>query len=72
MARWQYSTDAGSTARADVGTVSSSSALLLRSTDYVRFVPDALNADSASVSFYIWDQSSGSTGSKVDVSTAWH
>ena len=44
------------------------SALLLRSTDYVRFVPDAHNADAASIGFYIWDQTSGSTGTKVDVS----
>ena len=65
---WQYSTDAGSTWTA-VGTVSGSSALLLRSTDYLRFVPDAHNSDAASVSFYIWDQTSGSTGTKVDVST---
>jgi hypothetical protein len=65
---WQYSTDGGSTWTA-VGTVSGSSALLLRSTDYLRFVPDAHNADSASINFYIWDQTSGSTGAKVDVST---
>jgi hypothetical protein len=65
---WQYSTDGGST-WTGVGSVSGSSALLLRSTDYVRFVPDAHNADSASISFYVWDQTSGTTGSKVDVST---
>ena len=65
---WQYSTDAGSTWTA-VGTVSGSSALLLRSIDYVRFVPDAHNADAASISFYVWDRTSGSTGTKVDVST---
>ena len=65
---WQYSTDGGSTWNG-VGAVSGSSALLLRSTDYVRFVPDAHNADAASISFYIWDQTSGSTGTKVDVST---
>ena len=65
---WQYSTDGGSTWNG-VGAVSGSSALLLRSTDYLRFVPDAHNADAASVSFYVWDQTSGSTGTKVDVST---
>src|SRR5206468_9168344 len=36
---WQYSTDAGTT-WTGVGSVSSSSALLLRSSDKLRFVPD--------------------------------
>src|SRR5262249_40367648 len=62
------STDSGNTWTA-VGSVSGSSALLLRSTDKLRFVPDALNADSASVTFRAWDQSSSTYGTKVDVST---
>src|SRR5205085_12451489 len=41
---WQYSTDNGST-WTSVGSVSNSSALLLRSSDKLRFVPDGLNAD---------------------------
>ena len=45
------------------------SALLLRATDRLRFVPDAQNADTASVTFRAWDQGSGSAGTKVDVST---
>src|SRR4029079_19189803 len=65
---WQYSTDNGSTWTA-VGSVSGSSALLLRSTDKLRLVPDGQNATSGSVTFRAWDQSSGSTGAKVDVST---
>ncbi|MFT3858605.1 MAG: Ig-like domain-containing protein [Aquabacterium sp.] len=66
---WQYSTDGGST-WTSVGTVSGASALLLRSTDKMRFVPDGSNADAgASLSFYVWDQTSGSTGTKVDAST---
>src|SRR5262249_45027508 len=65
---WQYSTDSGSTWTA-VGSVSGTSALLLRSTDRLRFVPDGLNADAGSVTFRAWDQSSGTYGTKVDVST---
>lgn len=65
---WQYSLNGGSS-WSNVGTVSGSSALLLKSTDLVRFVPDGLNADAASIGFYIWDQTSGASGSKVDVGT---
>jgi len=53
----------------DVGSVSQSSALLLTSTDALRFVPDGLNSDSASVGFRAWDQSTGSAASKVDVTS---
>ena len=64
---WQYSTDGGGTWSA-IGAVTDTSALLLRSGDFVRFVPDAMNATSASFSFRAWDQTSGSAGSKVDSS----
>ena len=64
---WQYSINGGTSWNA-VGAVSDVSALLLRSTDKLRFVPDAQNADMASVTFRAWDQTSGSSGSKVDVS----
>ena len=64
---WQYSTDDGST-WADVGTVSDNSALLLRAVDRLRFVPDALNADSATVTYRAWDQTSGTQGTKTNVS----
>src|SRR5262249_47400234 len=64
---WQYSTDNGSS-WTNVGSVSESSARLLRSTDKLRLVPDGLNADAGSVTFRAWDQTSGSAGSKVDVS----
>lgn len=64
---WQYSVNGGAT-WLDVGAVSNNSALLLRSTDRLRFVPDALNADAASVTFRAWDQTSGSAGDKVNAS----
>ncbi|MET0333980.1 MAG: hypothetical protein ABW190_06890, partial [Rhizobacter sp.] len=69
---WQYSIDNGAT-WANVGAVSNSSALLLRTTDRVRFVPDGLNSDTASITYRAWDRSNenGSTlraGQKTDVS----
>jgi hypothetical protein len=65
--KWQYSLDNGTTWR-DVGTVRDSAALLLRSTDRLRFVPDGKNDTAASLTFVAWDQSSGSAGSRVDAS----
>ncbi len=65
---WEYSTNAGSS-WTPIGTVSDSSALLLRSTDLVRFVPNAQNETTATFGFRGWDQTSGSAGSKVDAST---
>ena len=65
---WEYSTDGGGT-WLSVGPVTPTSALLLRASDRVRFVPDARNADSASFDFRAWDQSSGSAGTYADVAT---
>ncbi|NTV02983.1 MAG: DUF4347 domain-containing protein, partial [Chlorobiaceae bacterium] len=66
---WQYSTDNGSN-WGNVGTVSDTSALLLRATDKVRFVPDAINSDSASLTYKAWDQTSGTQGNKADTSSS--
>ncbi|WNM63854.1 DUF4347 domain-containing protein [Candidatus Nitrospira neomarina] len=63
---WEYDIGSGWTA---VGAVSDATALLLRSTDSLRFVPDGLNADSATVTYRAWDQTSGTEGTKVDAST---
>src|SRR6185436_12914093 len=65
---WQYSTDAGTT-WTGVGSVSGTSALLLRSTDKLRFVPDGANSTTASVTFCAWDQTSGTAGSLADTTT---
>ena len=62
---WQYSTDNGTTWTA-VGAVDSSSALLLRSSDKLRLVPDGQNGTTGSVTFCAWDQTSGTQGTKVD------
>lgn len=64
---WQYDTGSGWT---NIGTVSASSALLLRATDSLRFVPDGKNATTGTVSFKAWDQTSGSAGSKVSTATS--
>jgi hypothetical protein len=63
---WQYSTNGGAVWN-NVGTVSDAAALLLRATDRLRFVPDTLNADSASISFRAWDQTTGTAGTKIAV-----
>jgi hypothetical protein len=62
---WQYSLDDGAS-WSDVGAVADNSALLLRAIDRLRFVPDELNADSASVTYRAWDQTSGAAGTKAD------
>ncbi|WP_090122732.1 putative Ig domain-containing protein [Kosakonia arachidis] len=56
---WQYSTDSGAN-WFSIGTVSSSSALLLGATAQVRYVPDSANGETATLSFRAWDQTSGS------------
>ena len=43
--------------------------LLLRAVDSVRFVPDGLNADSGSVTYRAWDQTSDVFGTKVNVTS---
>ncbi len=65
---WEYSTDGGSTWNA-VGAVSNTSALLLRATDSLRFVPNSQNATSGDITFRAWDQTTGTFGTKVDAST---
>lgn len=66
--KWQYSVDNGAI-WIDFSPVSENSALLLRSGDKIRFMPNAQNATNASLSYYAWDQSSGVYGSKVNVTT---
>lgn len=63
---WQYSLDSGNNWQ-DVGTVTSGGALLLRGTDYVRFLPDGTNGTTAAINFFAWDQSTGTAGSKATV-----
>jgi hypothetical protein len=62
--KWQYSTDGGSN-WLDVGAVSNTSALLLRSNDFVRFLPQYENGSTPDFTFRAWDQTSGTAGTKV-------
>jgi hypothetical protein len=66
---WEYSIDGGGSWIAVPLNVSDTAALLLRDGDRIRFVPDGENADAASFDFRAWDQTSGSEGTQVDVST---
>ena len=68
---WQYSLDG--TTWSNVGVVSVSSALLLRSSDHVRFVPDGVNGTTADFTFRAWDRTgitNGMQGTKANASTA--
>ncbi|MDU9393786.1 DUF4347 domain-containing protein [Pseudomonas sp. zfem002] len=59
--KWQYSINAGTT-WTDIGTASDASALVLRSGDRVRFVPDGLHGETATITYRAWDQTSGTLG----------
>jgi hypothetical protein len=54
---WGYSTD-GVGWRA-IPTVSNTSALLLTSTSQVRYMPNGVNGETATLTFRVWDQTSG-------------
>lgn len=64
---WEYSTDG--TTWTQISAVSSANALLLKGSDYIRFLPnDPANfKSSASISYCAWDQSSGTAHSYVNV-----
>jgi hypothetical protein len=66
---WQYRLD-NTGSWTSMGSLSDSSALLLRPTDAVRFLPNGKNATSANFSYHAWDQSSGSAGTTVDASSS--
>ncbi|MDJ0786718.1 MAG: Ig-like domain-containing protein [Myxococcota bacterium] len=65
---WQYSTNGGGSWNV-VGAVSDASALLLRDSDRIRFVPDAQNGETASFDFRAWDQTSGVFGTHANTTT---
>jgi hypothetical protein len=69
---WQYSTNNRSSWNA-FGSVSSTQALLLGNTTYLRYLPDGINGESGgsapTLSFHAWDGSDGGTvGSQADLS----
>ncbi|MCJ1886616.1 DUF4347 domain-containing protein [Pseudomonas sp. LA21] len=67
---WQYSTNGGASWQ-DIGPVADNAALLLRSTDRVRFVPDGVHGTIATLTYHAWDQTgatAGQQGTKMDAS----
>ncbi len=64
----EYTIDGG-TSWLSLTSVSASSALLLRSTDSMRFTPDTNNGGVITLDYRAWDQTTGTAGSTVDVST---
>ncbi|MHB0765674.1 DUF4347 domain-containing protein [Stutzerimonas sp. NM35] len=63
--KWQFSTDAGSSWN-DVGVVSTSSALILTAQNLVRFVPDGIHGETATITYKAWDQTNGTAGFQGD------
>ncbi|GGO81520.1 hypothetical protein GCM10011348_20750 [Marinobacterium nitratireducens] len=65
---WQYSTDGiGWNA---VGSITESAALLLSSSTQLRYVPDGIDGETATLSFRAWDQTSGTASTNATRSTA--
>lgn len=72
---WQYSLAGGAwtdfptrlTASGPVHTVTAGTALLLRSTDAIRFVPTSGVAGKATISYRAWDQTSGTVGGTANL-----
>jgi len=65
---WEFSINGGANWNA-VGVVSEAQALLLSSTDKIRFVPDGENGTEASFDYYLWDGTNGAHGDKGSVAT---
>ncbi|QLF92922.1 DUF4347 domain-containing protein [Pseudomonas sp. ABC1] len=68
---WQYSTNNGFS-WTDIGSASDASGLLLRSTDRVRFVPDGVHGETATITYRAWDQTNstqGGQGSRLNVTS---
>lgn len=65
---WQYSTNGGTT-WTNMGTLSNSSARLLRAQDLIRYVPNSTFKGTVSLNFRAWDQTSGVVASLVNLST---
>jgi VCBS repeat-containing protein len=68
---WQYSldsTDGSDGSWSNVGSLSVNSSLLLRPTDWVRFIPNGQNATAADFTYRAWDQTTGSFGGRANTS----
>lgn len=65
---WEYSLDG--TTFFPLTSVDSSSALLLPATATLRYTPDGKNGETATITYRAWDATSGTAGSRVDLSEA--
>jgi large repetitive protein len=63
---WQYSLDGGST-WLTITAASKTNAVLLRSTDLIRFVPAAGFTGTATISYRAWDRTAGTAGATAAV-----
>jgi hypothetical protein len=52
-----------------VGAVSPASALLLPNTAVLCYTPDGINGETATISYYAWDATSGSPGGTIDTTS---
>ncbi len=64
---WAYSLDG--TTFTSVGTVSDTSALLLPKTATLRYTPDGTDTETATITYYAWDATGGTSGAKVDTTS---
>ncbi len=64
---WAYSTDG--TTFSSVGTIATTSALLLPKTAQLRYTPNATTSETATITYRAWDATTGTAGSKVDTTT---
>ena len=66
---WEFSIDGGQS-WSQFGSYSASSALLLNSDDFVRFVPNGENGGIDTFTFVAWDRTTGAHGTPADTTTA--
>jgi hypothetical protein len=66
--RWEYSIDNGFN-WSTISNISTESAWLLGAQDKIRFVPDQKAADSASFTYYAWDQTIGNHANAVAITS---
>ena len=59
--KWQFSLDNG-TSWTDVGAVSNATALVLSGTNKVRYVPDGVHGETATLIYKAWDQTNSTAG----------
>jgi cyclophilin family peptidyl-prolyl cis-trans isomerase len=64
--KWEYSLDG--TTYTTISSVSDASALLLPKTATLRYTPAGANAETATITYRAWDTTSGTAGSRVNLS----